>query len=455
MEMTTQTQTSSDAKGMAATKALGDELIGRGVKEGAALFREWFAELNAVAEAGGSAAYVFVMGSMNEVLKTFDMPVTFPEVTSLQTAIRRVSRDYINEAEDYGYSPDICGYVKADVGLLLRGGEHPMGKVPKPSVAVITNACNTYIKWAEIWERMCHIPVVTLDIPGTRAAGTQSQRGSAEFEFEHKYVLGQIKELIAVCETVSGKKFDIDKFREVLGYANNMSECWEKIIELNRAHPAIFNALTDGTIYLGMANSFRGTKAGSDFFTRLLEEMTFRAENGIGILTKGEDGPVPLEQEFRLAFVGVPCYPIFRRFNELFSKWGGVFVASSYLWFASGATCAGFKYDLDNPLESFAEGSLIMIREAMDSMFHQALSVESMTKAFDLDGIVYHPIKSCRTVSTGLADQRRFVAEELGLSTLFMESDMMDPQVVSEAQMRNRVDAFFEGLISRKQQAQG
>jgi benzoyl-CoA reductase subunit B len=35
-----------------------------------------------------------------------------------------------------------------------------------------------------------------------------------------------------------------------------------------------------------------------------------------------------------------------------------------------------------------------------------------------------------------------------------MESDMMDPQVVSEAQMRNRVDAFFEGLISRRQQAQ-
>ena len=57
-------------------------------------------------------------------------------------------------------------------------------------------------------------------------------------------------------------------------------------------------------------------------------------------------------------------------------------------------------------------------------------------------------------MSTGLSDQRRYVSVELGLSTLFMESDMMDPQVVSEAQMRNRVDAFFEGLISRRQQAQ-
>ena len=70
-----------------------------------------------------------------------------------------------------------------------------------------------------------------------------------------------------------------------------------------------------------------------------------------------------------------------------------------------------------------------------------------------LDGIVYHPIKSCRTVSTGLADRRSHVAEEQGVATLFLESDMMDKRVVSEAQMRNRVDAFFEGLISRKQQA--
>ena len=33
---------------------------------------------------------------------------------------------------------------------------------------------------------------------------------------------------------------------------------------------------------------------------------------------------------------------------------------------------------------------------------------------------------------------------------LYIESDMMDKRVVSEAQMKNRIDAFFEGLESRK-----
>ncbi|MAG97452.1 MAG: hypothetical protein CMM08_12300, partial [Rhodospirillaceae bacterium] len=128
-------------------------IVGRGFRDGARLFRDWFADLSRSAEEQGQAAYVFVIGSMNEILKTFDLPIVFPEVNALQTAIRRVSGDYLNEAEDYGYSPDVCGYVKADVALQLRGGDHPMGTIPKPTLGIATNGCNTYIKWAEIWER--------------------------------------------------------------------------------------------------------------------------------------------------------------------------------------------------------------------------------------------------------------------------------------------------------------
>jgi benzoyl-CoA reductase subunit B len=69
------------------------------------------------------------------------------------------------------------------------------------------------------------------------------------------------------------------------------------------------------------------------------------------------------------------------------------------------------------------------------------------------DGVVYHPIKSCRTVSTGLADNRRALMEMRDIASLFIESDMMDRRVVSDAQLKNRIDAFFEGLQSRRQQA--
>jgi benzoyl-CoA reductase subunit B len=417
------------------------DILGRGNRDGAALFQKWFTDLNHTAETGGQAAYVFVMGSMAELLRVFDLPIVMPEINSLQTAVRRVAHEYLDQAEDYGYSPDICGYVKADVAVQLRHGEHPMGRIPPPSLAVLTNACNTYIKWAEIWERMYHIPIFTLDIPGTRACGKQTWPGEPDFENDRKYVLAQIKELITVCEGLTGKKFDIDRLRETLQHANVMSRGWRRVLELNQSTPSVFNALTDGTIYLGVSNGFRGTYEGAKYFEDLVEEMEFKAAQGIGTMT---------DEKYRLLFVGVPCYPIFRRFNELFSEWGGTFVNSTYLWFAAGGVAQGYEYDLNRPLESFAEGVLIYVRNAMDSMFYQEQALAQMIDPFHVDGVVYHPIKSCRTVSTGLADSRRALMASRDIASLFIESDMMDRRVVSEAQLKNRADAFFEGLASRR-----
>ena len=101
------------------------DIVGRGAVEGARLMRDWFARLDAAAERKEAAAYVFVMGSLAEILRAFDMHLVFPEINSLQTAVRHVAHEYLGMAEDYGYSPDVCGYVKADVATQRRGGMLP------------------------------------------------------------------------------------------------------------------------------------------------------------------------------------------------------------------------------------------------------------------------------------------------------------------------------------------
>ncbi len=423
------------------TEATKDEVRGRAFRRGRVLFDDWYDSLTHAHGAGEQTAYVFVMGSLVEILRSFGLHVTFPEINSLQTAVKKVSDGYLSEAEDQGFSPDVCGYVKADYALQLRGGEHPRGMIPPPAISVLTNACNTYLKWGEIWERMYDAPMVTIDVPQSRSAG-DSAAGTG-FDADRRFLEHQLGELIETLEDVTGTAFDEDRFREVLHQTNEMGRHYRRALALNAEQPAVFDAVLEGTMYLGVANALRGTAEGARYFEELVEELELRREEGRGALGEAEE-------RHRLIFVGVPCYPIFSRFHEMFSEWGGAFVNSSYLWFASGGLDLDFTYDLDRPLESLADGVLRSVRRATDAMLFQDRLLVDAVDRYKADGVVYHPVKSCRTVSTGLADSRRVVLAERDVLALYIESDMMDKRVVSEAQLKNRIDAFFEGLESRK-----
>lgn len=86
-----------------ASAAAPDPIVGRANRDGTALFRDWFAELERAVGDGRGGAYVFVMGSLAELLRCFDFPIVFPEINSLQTAVRHAAHEYLDEAEDFGY----------------------------------------------------------------------------------------------------------------------------------------------------------------------------------------------------------------------------------------------------------------------------------------------------------------------------------------------------------------
>jgi benzoyl-CoA reductase subunit B len=417
------------------------ELIGATRNESRRLMGRWWQEMMEAEERGWPVANVFVMGSMAEVLRAFDIPMSFPEITSLQTAIRGTSMDHLLAAEDHGYSPDICGYVKVDIGLHLTGRQHPNGRLPKPGIVVATNTCNTYIKWSEFWERVYRVPVFVLDLPGWRGSGFVYGTDTETFRADRRYVEGQIRELIALCEQVTGRPFDIDRLREVMGEVNRLAELYQAIIAQNKHHPAPFNAMLDGINYMGIANAWRGHPEGTRFMEVALAELKERVRLGMGALP---------EERFRLLCVGTACYTHFRRWLELFSEWGGNFVHSEYMTFAGGGLDKGISYDLDRPIESLAEQILYTSQRSMSGIFFSHGWQAEVCREWDADGIVYHGVKSCRTVSTGLPDAREWLMKHEDIPGLFIQSDLVDTRLWADAQMKNRVDAFFEALASRK-----
>lgn len=423
------------------------QLVGATRKESRRLLDSWWQEMTASADTGRPAAYAFVMGSLNEILRVFDFVINFPEITALQTAVRGQSMDYLRAAEDYGFSPDICGYVKVDVGLQLKGGAHPNGKVPKPSLVIASNMCNTYIKWAEFWEHLYGCPVFVLDLPAWRGAGTATDVDGDVFQRDRRYVEAQLRELIALCERVTGKRFDLDRLQAAMAEVNRMAAGYHDVLTLNQHRPAAFNAVREGINFQGIANLYRGAPEGTRFFELARDELRQRV--ALGLAT------VP-EEKFRLLLAGTACYTHFRRFVELFESWGGVFVHSTYMVFAGGGFYPGFAYDLTRPLESLAEQLVLSAWRGFSTpMFYAQDWLLSTVRDWAVDGICFHGVKSCRTTSTSLPDVRDWLRRRHDLPGLFIQSDLVDARLWSEAQIKNRVDAFFETLASRRAGAKG
>ncbi len=175
----------------------------------------------------------------------------------------------------------------------------------------------------------------------------------------------------------------------------------------------------------------------------VLAELEERVEKGVGAVA---------EERFRLLLVGTACYTNFRDFVGLFEQWDGVFVASEYMSYAAGGIDRGIHYDLDRPIESLAEQILISSQPTMSGIFHSHEWQADTVREYSIDGICYHGVKSCRTTSAGLPDAREWLMRNEDVPGLFIQSDLVDSRLWAEAQMRNRIDAFFESLQSRRAQ---
>lgn len=74
--------------------------------------------------------------------------------------------------------------------------------------------------------------------------------------------------------------------------------------------------------------------------------------------------------------------------------------------------------------------------------------LEEVVEQYHLDGAVMHLTRSCRAVSFGEVHTKNRLAE-MGASSLIFESDMADPRLWSDAQIKTRVHAFIETLAGR------
>jgi benzoyl-CoA reductase subunit B len=396
------------------------------------IMTEYYEAIAQASKKGETTATLMISGNCVEILRAFDIHPIFPEVNALQLAIRKQALPLILKAEQIGYSSDNCAYVKADIGLLLSGGIGEGAPIPNPSLVVCNYVgCNVYIKWFEHIAQFCNAPLILIDIPFLR-----EERPSPD---DIQYVVRQLEELIEACERLTGKKFDIDRLREILAYSVRAEEGWARSKELCKRRPAPFDAYFDSINMMGPINVLRGGREAAEFFEAAVPVFEASAANG--------EGPLPQER-FRTIVEAPPPYPYYRNFRNLFAKWGAVSVQSTYST-VGGLFEFGFRHDPAHPLESIAE-HMIVQNIINRSILDRYTFIKRFIEEWEADALVIHSIKSCRLFSAGHGDMRDYFTKELGVPVLMVESDLEDPRYYAEAQIKNRIDAFFETLEHKK-----
>src|ERR1035437_1803031 len=400
-----------------------------------------FHDLSKAKELGKKVVYTFVPGNLTELILSFDMLPVYPEINALQSGMRKKSAAYIREAEKMGHSEDVCTYVKCDIGMMLNGNIGPTGEqLPKPDLLLLSyTGCFTFLKWFENLERLYPgVPVAMLHTP--------YQEDGKITKDQVDYMVKQLKEeVIPKMEKVTGKKFDPARLSKMMENSAKAEDLLVKILESAKRKPSPIDAYFAGVYYIGpIFTAFRGTESAVEYYTELWSEVQERIKLGLGPVTP--EGELK-EAKYRLVMEGPPNWTNFREFWKIFYDMGAVIVASTYTK-VGGVYDQGFRHDPKNPLESLSKYCMGVYTNL--NLPQRVDLIEKYVKEYKADGFLINSIKSCNSFSAGQLMIMRQIEQRTGVPVGFIESDLVDPRYFSYANIKNRLESYFQMLEQRK-----
>ena len=361
-----------------------------------------------------------------ELLRSFGFEVFFPENHGALLGATRTAMEFIPEAIKCGYSGHICSYTTADIGSYLKK-QSPLQKhygmegVPKPDIiAYNTNQCREVEDWFTFYADEFKCPIVGIQPPRYLDEVTQD---------EVDLVVKQMKKMIPVCEQVSGRKFNLDKFKKTVKLSKEATLLWQKVLKTSTAENAPISFF-DGTIHMGPIVVLRGTQIAKDYYTILLAELEENVKNNVGFVPKAKT---------RIFWEGMPIWGKLRMMSDLFTDNDSAVVASTY--------CSSWvfdKFDENDPWNSTARAYTEIFINRSDKAKEKMLG--EWFKEYKIDGIVFHDTKTCFNNSNAKFGMPQRLQKITGVPFLTIEGDLCDLRFFSEGQSITKVETFLEQL---------
>ncbi|MDR0286548.1 MAG: 2-hydroxyacyl-CoA dehydratase family protein, partial [Clostridiales bacterium] len=324
-----------------------------------------------------------------------------------------LSRDYISRSEGNGFSPSICSYHKATLGLIEDGGlSRPFG------AAVSSHICDGGVGVANFFRHKYGTDTFVLNVPFDRKA------------INKDYLIEQYRNLVAWIENYTGKKLSDDKIREALELSNKTREYWLKVLEHRKGDPVVpgrfmLRNLFGATFLFGSQFGYEVVKAYHD---EMLERYEKAKENN--------------SHKNHKRILWIHFAPLYNNnlLEYLEDELGCsvVFDITGHIYWP--------EYDIEKPLESLAERTLshFYLGKADD----RNRLYTKIIRDYKIDGVIHMMHSGCRAIP-GASWQVRDGADELNIPYLELSGDCIDPRGFSEEQMKLRLEAFKETVWRR------
>ena len=384
------------------------------------------------------------------VLQAMGVHTVHPEDYGAVCAAFGAAPPYLDRSDSEGFPSHMCGYARNCLGYAARmmdlgeiPAEAPLGGMPEPTLLLGSGYfCDTRYKWFQALGRYLDAPVWVLEMPHPGVKESQMEGARRR---DINFIVEELREFIAFLERLLSKKMDWDRLEKLVDDVMEMNLAWYQVNELRKARPCPMHSRD---FWSSMpASLYMAADPGetADLYRQMYEEVKQRVDSHVGAIT---------EEKYRLAFAELPPWHSLKFFDQLAER-GWNFVIESWAYHPPQPVDLSRVSD---PLERLARltyqffaGYFEDAFKAGDCWGYFAHPYLKLAREYQCDGIVLHPLLSCRTATNHLMVVQDILRKELKIPSLIIEGDIVDLKLFDPADALRKAETFEETMEHYRQ----
>lgn len=344
------------------------------------------------------------------------------EISTLNLQLEGANKvvECLAEATAYGVPPETCSTHRALIPMFQRG------ELPPLNLVVLSNVvCDHGYKSGEALSRICNCPSFFIDRPYYRNDKAEA------------YLVQQLHNLVKFLEEVTGYKMDYDRFAHIIGVSDKTIRNLAEIYQLRKSVPSpIHNRDYFKPVLLEW--SCLGTEEFLQYSEQCLAEIREKVARGIGAAP---------EEKYRILFLYLGPYFDMDILDWMEEEHGAMVVMDPL-----SAWSFNEPMDPRQPIEGLARK---LYYRTVSRQFFGPLNPfieETLRDAreFKADGAIFFGNIGCNQGCAASRPLRDALQKQLGLPTLIIDVDNIDPTFSPAEEVKDKLEGFFELLKERK-----